>query len=159
MNPWGELIVGIVILVGLVGIVLPVLPGLVLVVAAVLVWALDESSALGWIVFALSVGLAATATVVKYLIPGRRLKESGIPLSTMMAATLGAVVGFFAIPMVGAPLGFLAGIYLMQWSRVGREEAWPSTLRTAGAVGLSIGIELAGGLIIAGLWLIAAIFG
>ncbi|MEX1091794.1 MAG: DUF456 domain-containing protein [Acidimicrobiia bacterium] len=159
MSTVGEVLVGFVILVSLAGIVLPVLPGLALTVGAVLVWALVEATPIAWIVFAICFGLGAAATVIKYLIPGRKLKESGVAMSTMLIALFGAVIGFFVIPVVGAPIGFLAGIYLIQWNRMGRSEAWPATLRTAGAIALSIGIELAGGLLIFGVWLVAAIWG
>ncbi|MEX1038866.1 MAG: DUF456 domain-containing protein [Acidimicrobiia bacterium] len=158
MSTAGEVLVGVVILVGLAGIVLPILPGLALVVGAVLIWALVEASAVAWVVFAICFGLGAVATVIKYLIPGRKLKASGVATSTMLIALFGAVIGFFVIPVVGAPIGFMAGIYLIQWSRLGRDAAWPATLRTAGAITLSIGIELVGGLLILGVWLVAAIF-
>ncbi len=158
MSTAGEVLVGVVILVGLAGIVLPILPGLALIVGAVLIWALVEATAIAWVVFAICFGLGAAATVIKYLIPGRKLKESGVALSTMLMALVGAVIGFFVIPVVGAPIGFMAGIYLVQWNRMGRGEAWPATLRTAGAIALSIGIELAGGLLILGVWLVAAIW-
>ena len=159
MSTAGEVLVGVVILVGLAGIVLPILPGLALIVGAVLIWALVEATAFAWVVFAICFALGAAATVIKYLIPGRRLKESGVALSTMLMALVGAVIGFFVIPVVGAPIGFMAGIYLVQWHRMGRGEAWPATLRTAGAIALSIGIELAGGLLILGVWLVAVIWG
>lgn len=158
MNQLGEVIVGIVILVGLAGIVVPVLPGLLLVIGAVLVWALEESSTLGWVVFGVGVGVAVTASIVKYLVPGKRLKDSGIPMSTIFLATLGAIVGFFLIPVVGAVVGFVLAIYLIQWRRQGRDQAWPATRRTAGAIAISIGIELTGGLVIAGIWLVAVLF-
>lgn len=144
-------------LVGLAGIVLPVLPGLVLIVAAVFVWALEESSGIAWSVFGFSLLIAITAIVVKYLIPGRNLKEAGIPTSTLLMAALGAFVGFFVIPIIGAPIGFVVGIYLMEWRRVGRSGAWPATKTSTGQVALSIGIELAGGLLIFGAWLVAVV--
>lgn len=159
MSTAGEVLVGLVILAGLAGIVLPILPGLGLTVGAVLIWALVEATVVGWVVFAVCFGLGAAATVIKYLIPGRKLKASGVAMSTMLIALFGAVIGFFVIPVVGAPIGFMAGIYLVQWRRRGRGEAWPATLRTAGAIALSIGIELAGGLLILGVWLVAAIWG
>jgi hypothetical protein len=159
MNQVGELFIAMVILAGLAGIVLPILPGLALIVGAVLIWAFVESTPFGWVAFAICLGLGAAATVIKYLIPGRKLKASGVAVSTMMVALFGAVIGFFLIPVVGAPFGFMAGIYFIQWSRQGRTEAWPATLRTAGAIALSIGIELAGGLLIFGVWLVAAIWG
>ncbi len=159
MSTIGEVLIGFMILVGLAGIVLPVLPGLALIVGAVLVWALVEATAIGWVVFAICFVIGATATVIKYLIPGRKLKESGVATSTMLIALVGAVIGFFVIPVIGAPIGFMVAIYLIQWNRMGRGEAWPATLRTAGAVALSIGIELAGGLLIFGVWMIATIWG
>jgi uncharacterized protein len=159
LNPVGEFLVGIVMLVGLAGIVLPVLPGLVLMIGAVLVWALEESSVVGWAVLAVSVAVAITAILVKYIIPRKNLKEAGIPTSTILVAAFGAFVGFFAIPIVGAPIGFVAGIYVMEWRRVGRARAWPATKKSAGQVALSIGIELTGGLLIFGLWLAAVVIG
>ncbi|HEY5890935.1 MAG TPA: DUF456 domain-containing protein [Acidimicrobiia bacterium] len=157
MNPFGEFLVGVVMLIGLAGIVLPVIPGLVLILAAVFVWALEESSTVAWGVFGVALLLAIAATVVKYLIPGRNLKEAGIPTSTLLVASLGAFIGFFAIPIVGAPVGFVIGIYLTEWRRVGRQRAWPATKTSAGQAALSIGIELAGGLLIFGIWFTAAV--
>jgi uncharacterized protein len=153
----GEVLVGVVIVAGLVGILLPVLPGLALEVGAVVVWAVVEGSALSWTVAVAAVVLAGVGTVVKYLIPGRRLRDSGIPRSTLFTAGGLAIVGFFVIPVVGAPLGFVLGTYLAERARVGPERAGPSTRTSLGAVALSIGIELAAGLLIAGTWLIAAL--
>ena len=49
-----EVLVALAILVGLVGVIVPILPGLVLVLAAILVWAIDEGPATGWTVFAVA---------------------------------------------------------------------------------------------------------
>lgn len=159
MSPGNEILIGIVILVALFGIVIPVIPGSALIVGAVFVWSIFENSPLGWVVFAVVVVLGVTATVAKYLIPGRRLKESGVATSTLVTATVAALVGFFAIPLLGAPIFFFAAIYAIEWSAKGRENAWPATLRSAGAIALSIGIELAAGILMFGIWLVAAIFG
>lgn len=158
MTPLGEIVVGLVILVGLAGIVLPVLPGLLLEVAAVVTWAVVEGGVVAWTVAALAVGLAILGSVVKYLVPGRRLKDAGIPRSTLFFAGGLAIVGFFVIPVVGAPIGFVLGTYLAERRRLGDELAWPSTRSSVGAVGLAIGIELTAGLLIAGTWLAAALF-
>lgn len=159
MDPAGIVIVGLVILVGLAGIVLPVLPGLALIVGAVLLWAFVEGGTVAWVVAVVSVLLALAGSVVKYLIPGRRLKEAGIPRATLLWAGGLAIAGFFVVPVVGAPLGFVAGTYLAERQRVGAEQAWPSTRRSLGAVALSIGIELLAGLFIAALWLTAVVSG
>lgn len=158
MSPVGEVLIGIVILVAVLGTVIPIIPGSALIVGAVFIWALFESSILGWIVFAVVLALGATSTVIKYLIPGRRLKESGVANSTLVIATVAAIIGFFAIPVLGAPLGFFAAIYFVEWSADRRENAWPATLRSAGAIAMSIGIELGAGLLMFGIWLAAAIF-
>lgn len=158
MDPFGEVVVGLVLLVGLAGILLPILPGLVLEVGGVLVWAVVEGGGTAWAVATVAVALAVAGSVVKYLVPGRRLKAAGIPRSTLVAAGALAIVGFFVIPVVGAPIGFVAGTYLAERRRLGTEPAWPTTSASVRAVGLSIGIELTAGLLIAGTWLIAVLF-
>jgi uncharacterized protein len=68
-------------------------------------------------------------------------------------------VGFFVVPVVGLPLGFLLGVYLSELQRVGRERAWPATRAAVGAAGLSLLIELAAGLLAATTWLLGAVLG
>ncbi len=150
--------VAMAILAGLFGIVLPFLPGLILIVAAVVVWAFALGSPLGWAVAVVALALGVLGTIFKYLVPGRRLKEVGLPTSTLVIAIAVAIVGLFVIPVVGAPIGFVATIYLAERIRVGREHAWPTTKTSVGAVAASIGIELATGLIIAALWFSAVLF-
>ena len=89
----------------------------------------------------------AAGTVAKYLWPGRRLRETGVPWSTLAAGAALGLVGFVALPLVGLPLGFVLGVYLAEWQRLGeRDAAWPSTRRALAAVGWSMLIELAAGL-------------
>lgn len=158
MDPFGVVVIGVLILVGLAGILLPVLPGLLLITGAVTVWAVVEGGGVAWTVAGLAVLLALAGSVVKYLVPGRRLKDAGIPRSTLLLAGGLAIAGFFVIPVIGAAIGFVLGIYLAERRRLGPEPAWPSTRASVGAVGLSIGIELLAGLLIAGLWLAAVIW-
>lgn len=158
MDPIGEVVIGLVILVGLARILIPVLPGLILEVAAVLLWAGLTGGARAWAVAIGAVLVAAIAQVVKFLIPGRRLRTAGIPKATLYVAGALAIVGFFVVPLIGAPIGFVAGTYLAERRRVGHDRAWPSTKASLGAVGLSIGIELAAGLLVAAAWLVAVIW-
>jgi hypothetical protein len=68
------------------------------------------------------------------------------------------VVGFFVIPVVGLLIGFVLGIYLAELARLGgHEAAWPSTRRALAAVGWSIVIEMATGLLAAAVWVGALI--
>lgn len=152
-----DLLIGLAIAVGLVGIVVPVLPGSVLVLAAILVWAVLAGTATGWTVFAVATLLLAAGAIVKYAVPGRRLKADGVPNSTLLYGGVLGVVGFFVIPVVGLLIGFVLGVYLAELRRVGRELAWPTTRSALRAVGVSILIELGAGLLAALTWLVGAI--
>lgn len=159
MDELGELAIGLVIVASLFGIVLPILPGLALEVGVILVWAFVKGGPVAWGVAIAAVVIAAVGTYVKYVVPKRRLNEVGIPNRTLLLATAAAIVGVFVIPGIGAPIAFVATIYLSERSRIGREQAWPSTKSSLGAVATSIGIELAAGLVIAAVWFLAVIFG
>jgi hypothetical protein len=154
----GTLLVGLAIALGLLGIVITALPGLLLIWAAVAIWALAEQSLLGWLVLALATVLAGAGQVVKYLIPGRRLRIAGIPFRSLLVGGLLSLIGFFVIPVIGFIVGFGAGIYLSERWRLGTHTlAWPSTIEALKAAGLSMLIELLAGLGIAGAWLLAVL--
>jgi uncharacterized protein YqgC (DUF456 family) len=148
-----ELVLALVITVGIVGVLVPVLPGSILVVGAVLVWAGVTGGATAWLVFVVATAVIAVGAVVKYVVPGRRLQDAGIPASTQWAGAALGVVGFFVLPVVGLPLGFVLGIYLAELRRVGSHQAWPSTVHSLKAVGLSVLIELVAALAAAAVWL------
>lgn len=141
-----ELIVALLFAVGLAGVVIPVIPGLVLVWVGALVWAVDRSDLPGWIALGVATALLALGTVIKYLLPGRRLRASGVGWSTLGAGAALGIVGVFVVPVVGLPLGFVLGIYLAEYARVhDQRQAWTSTRSALAAVGWSILIELATG--------------
>ena len=151
-----ELLAGLVILVGLVGIVVPILPGSMLIVGAVLVWAIYASAGTAWAVFAVVTTLVVLGQVVKYVVPGRGLRNAGVTGRSIMAGGLLGIVGFFVVPVVGLVLGFILGVYLSELQRVGRDRAWPSTVAAVKAVGLSVFVELVAGLLATGTWLVGA---
>ena len=113
-------VAGLLVLVGLVGILVPVLPGPVLVVAGIAVWAVPRNDAVGWTVLGVAVGLVVLGSVLKYLLPGRRMRDAGVPGRTLVAGGLLGIVGFFVVPVVGLLLGFVLGVYLAEMARVGR---------------------------------------
>lgn len=152
-----EVLVALVIAVGLVGILVPVLPGSVLVLLGILAWAVSLGTPTAWAVALVATVLLVVGTVVKYVVPGRRLKDAGIPASTQwMGAALG-FVGFFVVPVVGLFLGFVLGVYLAEAGRVGKDRAWPSTKAALRAVGLSILIELAAAVAATWVWVIGVV--
>jgi hypothetical protein len=149
------IVTGLLMLVGLVGIVVPVVPGLLLVWLATGLWAYDHPNRWAWAVFALCGIVYAAGIVTQYLVPGRRLKDAGVRTSTLLLAVLLAIVGFFVIPVVGALLGFVLGVFLAEMGRH-RESgsAWRSTQHALKAVALSMGIELVAGFTIVLIWLL-----
>lgn len=150
---------GIAIFVGIVGIVLPILPGAILSLAAILVWAIVERSAGGWVVFGIAVVLIGASQVVKYVVPERRLREAGVPRRSMFFGILLGIVGFFVIPVVGMFIGFPIGVYLSEVQRQRTHAAaWTSTKHALRETGVSILIELIGTSLAAGVWLIAVLF-
>jgi uncharacterized protein len=154
----GLVVVGLAIATGIVGIVVPVLPGALLVWAAIAVWALVVGSATAWAVLAVATVMIGGGQVVKLLVPGRRLRDAGVPRRSIVAGVVLAAVGFFVIPVVGFFLGFPLGVYLEERRRLGRHApAWRSTGEALRAMGLSIVIELTATALAAGAWLAAVL--
>src|SRR5262245_4517847 len=101
-----EILLGLAMLVGLIGVLVPVLPGLLLIVAAALGWLLlERPGPIGWAAFALIVGVGLLGMAAPAWISGRRANAAGLPGWVMLAGVVGAVAGFFLIPVVGALVG------------------------------------------------------
>ncbi len=147
------LIAGVAILVGVRGVLVPGLPGLLLCWLGVLLWALlGDADGGRWVVLALATVITLAGTVVKYLWPGKRLKGTGVPTSSLAVAGVLGLVGFFVVPVVGLVLGFVLGMWLAERMRLGPGRAWPSTRGALGAVGLSLLVEFAAALGVAVVW-------
>ena len=148
----------ILILIGMVGIVVPVLPGLLLVLAAVLIWALDRGTPLAWWVFGVCAAMWVAGVALQYAVPGRRMRAAGVGTPTLLLAVLLGIVGFFVVPVVGGALGFVLGIYLVEHARSrDAAAAWRSTKGALKAVFLSMGIELLAALAIATTWVVGVL--
>jgi len=149
-----EVLVGLAILVGLVGIVVPILPGVLLIFAAIAVWAFVTGGTTAWIVLAVATAALLVTGIVKYTWPGKRLQQAGVPNRSLVIGGLLGIVGFFVVPVVGLFLGFLLGMYLSEAQRHRtHRDAWVATVAATKAVALSILVELLGGLVAASVWL------
>jgi uncharacterized protein YqgC (DUF456 family) len=150
------LLCGLAIVVGIAGVIVPVLPGLVLCWAGVLVWAIFSERGWGkWAVLAAVTVIALAGAVVKYALPGRNLKRSGVPNRSLFIGGVLGLVGFFVVPVVGLVAGFVFGIWLAERVRLSdSRSAWRSTAYALKAAGLSMLIELAAGLSIAVAWVV-----
>lgn len=71
-------------------------------------------------------------------------------MRTLVVGVAGAVAGFFLIPVLGLPVGFVVGVYLAELARLrdGRA-AWRSTRTAVVAIGIGMLVELAAGLAMA----------
>ena len=147
------LVAAVLIALGLIGVVVPLLPGPLLIAGGIALWAYDLGSVGGWVVLALAAVVIVIGQVLKYAVPGRRLREAGVPWSTLAIGGVVGVLGFFLIPIIGLPIGFVLGVYLAEILRLGSAAAWPSTRQAIRAVGLSMLIEFSAGLIATLIWL------
>jgi uncharacterized protein len=155
---WGELLLLVVCLIGVVGTVLPVLPGDILVGAAVLVWALVERTPVAWVALALVLVVLVAGHVLTWLVPGRRLQAAGVPTVVLMLGGVVGIIGFFVVPVVGLPLGFILGVYVAELLRVRTPAiAWTSTKEAMKGTGLAVLIGFTAAVLATAIWAAAAI--
>jgi uncharacterized protein YqgC (DUF456 family) len=149
-----NLIAGVVIALGVIGVVVPVLPGLLLSWLGVLMWAFlgEAGGGVKWLVLVLATTVAVLGALIKYLVPGRRLKSVGVPNSALLAGGVLGLIGFFVVPVVGLILGFVLGVYLVERARVGAGQAWSSTKQALAAAGMAMLIEFTAALGVAVVW-------
>ncbi|MGW4463363.1 DUF456 domain-containing protein [Micromonospora sp. NPDC004704] len=147
---------GLAILAGIIGVLMPVLPALPLCWGGVLIWAIFADGGWGrWVVLGVATALTVVGTIIKYAWPGRNLKRTGVPNSTLLAGGVLGLVGFFVVPVVGLVLGFVLGVWLAERLRLGENRlAWPSTKDALKAFGLAMLVELSVALAIALTWVV-----
>ena len=161
MGDAGLVVVGLAVAVGLLGIVVPVLPGTVLIAVALLAWAIATGGA-AWAFFAGAAAVLVAGQVAMYLLPGRKMTRAGIPKTTLLLGALLGVVGFFVVPVVGLPIGFVLGVFLAELLRASRSQlgagaAWSSTVVALKGVGLGVLLEGAAGTLAALVWGVGAL--
>jgi len=158
VDAWGEVLVGLVVLLGLVGVVVQVLPGSLIVLGAVLVWAILTGGWVAWTAFAVGVVAVALAAVGKYVLAGKHLRKADVPGSTLVWGAVVGIVGFFVVPVVGLLLGFPLGVFLAELARrKDAQAAWAATRVALHATGITILVELAGALVAAGAWVVGVL--
>jgi uncharacterized protein len=152
----GLVLVALAILVGLIGIVVPLLPGILLVYAAILVWAVVEHDVTSWITLGVVTVLVGGTTLIKYTWPMKRMRAADVGTGTLLIGAVLGIVGFFVIPIVGLFVGFVLGVYLAELAnRRDQRMAWTSTKHALKGAALSVLIELTGALLATGVWVAA----
>lgn len=144
------------VLVGLVGTVVPVLPGLVVVLVATAgTLLLQGTGPLVWTVVVLLAALTVAGSALSTVLPARRAALSGAPRTSLWYAAVGAVVGFFVIPVLGLVVGGALGLLVAEQQRLGEwGPAWTSSRGVLGAYGLGVLLELVVGVLMGLLWLL-----
>ena len=144
------------VLAGLVGTFVPVVPGLVVVfLAAAATLLLQGAGPLAWTVVALLGALALAGSVLSTVLPARRAATGGAPASTLWLAVVGAVVGFFVLPVLGLLVGGVVGLMLAEQRRLGAwGPAWASSRKVLAAYGVGVLLEVAVGIVMGLLWLV-----
>lgn len=125
------------------GIIVPVLPGTITIAIATLVWAFVIGGPVGWFTFGVVLVLCVIGISVSYILTGSRLKAAKVPNWPIVWGVIGAIIGFFAIPVLGFPIGFIVGLFLAEWKRQGdAAQARTTTVVALKALGIGILIEL-----------------
>jgi uncharacterized protein len=156
-----ECLIGVVMLLGLVGVSAPGVPGTLLCWAALLWWATLRHTELTWAVLAAATGVLALGQVVVWLMPSRRIRDSGVTWRNVITSGSFGIAGFFLVPVIGGVLGFVGSLYVRERVRLGggHRTAWAATRRAMRAVGGSVLVELMACLLVTGAWLAAVIAG
>lgn len=154
MSTGGILLVALAIAVGLAGILVPLLPGTLLIWGAIVVWAAVERTTTAWVVLGVVTLVLGAGILVKYLWPVKRMRAADVSGTTLAVGGVLGVVGFFVIPVVGLLVGFVGGVYLAELARRrDQRRAWAATVHAVKGAVLSVGVELAAGLLATAAWI------
>ena len=148
MDTFGVVLVAIAMVVGIVGTVVPLLPGLPIVWGAALVYGFVEGfGVVGWICFAVITLLAIGGMVAGFVVPQRKVQGGGAPFSTTVVGAIGAVIGFFVIPVIGIVVGAVGGVLLAERARTQSWDlAWASTKRAIVGFGIGALVQVGAGM-------------
>lgn len=149
-------VVALVMAIGLFGVVLPFVPGLPLIwLAALLYGLIEDFGAVGWVAMVLITLAMAGGIVAKVVLPQRRATSSGAPTSTLVVAFIAGIAGFFLIPLIGLPLGAVAGVLGAEYARTrDLEAAWASTKQVVVGFGLGALVEMGAGFVMIAIWVV-----
>jgi uncharacterized protein YqgC (DUF456 family) len=114
--------------IGLVGIVVPLIPGILLIWLAVLFYALSNGFTVitpAW--FILITILALVTGTSDLWLPLLGARRTGASWQALAAGVIGAIIGTFALPIIGTIAGYAAGVLLTEYVRHG---TWKPALRS-----------------------------
>ncbi len=158
--PISELLIliltGLVMLVGLAGTIVPVLPGPTLILLAAagygLLTGFGENS--GQLLATMAL-LAVASGATRLWLAKSGASRGGASRQSMLLGLALAVMGFFVLPVIGALIGGVLGIYLAEYSRTqDRAKAWQATRGVLLGFGASYLLEVVAALVMVGMWIV-----
>jgi uncharacterized protein len=155
METWvTTLLVAVAMAIGLAGTVVPLVPGLGLIAAAAAAFGIIEGfGVIGWTAMAVIIVLFVGGTVAGFVLPGRAAGSAGAPRTVLLVGVVGAVIGFFAIPVVGVLVGGVIGIYVGELVRTrDTSRAWQTTKATLRGFGVGALVQLVAGMAMVVTW-------
>lgn len=133
---WLALLTGAAMAIGVLGTLIPIVPGVGLVWIAALAWgALTGFDAVAAVAMALITALAAFGLYLGVRIPQKTASAEGLSTSGLVVGVVGALVLAFALPVLGAPIGFVLGVWIVRLRATGDPgSALQSSIRTTVAL-------------------------
>lgn len=157
----GTTVTALVMVAGLMGTVVPIWPGLVVIWVAGLVYGLVAGfGTAGTVAFGAMTVLALVGTIAKFALPHRGGAARGAPTSSLLAGGAGAIVGLVVIPVLGLPIGAVAGVWLAETARLrDARAAWQVTVGVLIGFGLGALAEFCLGTVMIGCWVAWVLWG
>ncbi len=145
----------LVLVTGLLGTIFPILPGILLMWAAVVGYGFVAGfDVLGIGVIVVATILTAVSIGLGVLLPKQAADAAGASKKSQIASIIGAIIGFFVIPIIGIFVGAVAGIALAEYLDKGEwDPAWASTKGVLTGMGIAALAQFAVGMVILIIWI------
>lgn len=128
---------------GLIGTVYPVLPGSLLNLVTAVAWAWIVGTGVSWTFGLIAAGLSVAGMSASAVLTGRRLQKERVTRGPILSGVVGAIIGFFVIPVAGLFIGFAVGLFGGEWARrKDARAALRSSVNALTAMGVGMLVEL-----------------
>lgn len=154
---------GLVMLVGVAGAILPILPGAWLIWLAALGYGLTQplfgqelfDGWIGAVAMAVLTILLALDLGLEYVVTSSTAAKEGVSFKAILASLALGLLGLPFFPPIGPLVGSVAGLFLVEFFRHGRDwrKAWQAVVSYARGKGWSILAEVLLCLVMIGVWL------
>ena len=143
-------IVVVILLFGLIGTLIPIIPGVLLMWLTVFLYALvDGFTAVSTPAFIFISLIALTTGTSDLWLTLFGAKKGGASIKSMLIATLGAIIGSFALPIIGTIAGYIAGLFFGEyWQHGDWQIARKAGLGGLAGWGIATVIQFIGGIFI-----------